>query len=209
MNNKTQNFYDTHAKTYFDSTVNLDLTGLRKRFVSNLKPGALILDAGCGSGRDTLAFAKQGFEMVAFDGCSEMAKLATVHSGISVHTLRFSEVKWQGEFDGVWACASLVHLDRPDAEDALRKLTGALKPGGTLFLSLKQGSSSYLDSQGRHFNRYRSNSALRLLSAAGLIPDECWMSANVVEPAALWLNLIGHKETLPSLLASARIAHSA
>jgi 2-polyprenyl-3-methyl-5-hydroxy-6-metoxy-1,4-benzoquinol methylase len=79
-------------------------------FLALLKPGARILDAGCGSGRDLKAFSERGYQVVGLDASELMVRLAREHSDQQVHHLAFQEVTYKEEFDGIWACASLLHV---------------------------------------------------------------------------------------------------
>ena len=51
----TDQYYKRFAAEFFGSTVGVDMTAIHQRFLAHLKPGAHILDAGCGSGRDAKA----------------------------------------------------------------------------------------------------------------------------------------------------------
>jgi trans-aconitate methyltransferase len=69
-----------------------------------------ILDAGCGSGRDSSYFLDKGFDVSAFDASAELAKLASqlIHRPVTV--CQFNEYESDKPFDGIWACASLLHV---------------------------------------------------------------------------------------------------
>ena len=56
----TLNYYESNAKKFFEGTVNINMTVLYRPFLAYMPPYASILDAGCGSGRDTLNFASRG-----------------------------------------------------------------------------------------------------------------------------------------------------
>lgn len=77
MNTTTIDYYNQNAKQYYKSTVSLDFSDNRDRFLKYLPAAGHILDFGCGSGRDTKAFLKKGFLVTAVDGSKEMCKLAT------------------------------------------------------------------------------------------------------------------------------------
>lgn len=94
-------YYEAHAQTFFDGTVNLDLSALHQRFLAHLPTGGHILDAGCGSGRDARAFLDHGYTVTAFDAAPALAELASVHCGLPVHVLRLEEMDWQARFDGI------------------------------------------------------------------------------------------------------------
>jgi 2-polyprenyl-3-methyl-5-hydroxy-6-metoxy-1,4-benzoquinol methylase len=108
----TIGYYDRYAASFAAQTAGLDLEPLYQRFLRHVRPGGRILDAGCGPGRDALAFAERGHEVVAFDASAAMILLASERVGhrAVVHLMRFQELNWQNEFDGIWACASLLHV---------------------------------------------------------------------------------------------------
>ena len=92
MSDKTIRYYDRNAEEFAAGTVNADMQELRAGFLKYLRPGAKILDAGCGSGRDALAFLKAGYEVDAFDGSAQMCRIASERTGISVRQLRFEDL---------------------------------------------------------------------------------------------------------------------
>lgn len=143
--------YSTHAQAYFDTTHAVDMSPLYQRLLPHVPKGGRILDAGCGSGRDTLAFASMGFEVEAFDASPELAALAATHTGLNVHVMRFDQVAWQARFDAIWACASLLHVPAEDQPDCLSALLRALKPGGVLYASYKLGDTDHVDALHRPF----------------------------------------------------------
>src|SRR5579864_7110164 len=89
----TIEFYDRHAKAYCQSTVHLDLRSVYERFLGELDPGAHILDAGCGSGRDTKAFSGRDYCVTAIDASPEIARLARTFTGQPCEVLRFQEME--------------------------------------------------------------------------------------------------------------------
>jgi 2-polyprenyl-3-methyl-5-hydroxy-6-metoxy-1,4-benzoquinol methylase len=121
-------YYDAHAAEFFDRTVQVDLADLRSRFTDLLAPGASILDAGCGSGRDSKAFAEAGFSVTAFDCSPPMVELAARYTGLPVQQLRFQDLRFEELFDGIWACASLLHVPIRDEVAVFKRLIRALSP---------------------------------------------------------------------------------
>ena len=96
-----------------------------------------ILDAGCGSGRDSKFFLEQGFNVHAIDASMEMCQLAAEYIGIPVKCLRFDEIEFDSQFNGIWANASLLHIEKSSLPDILRKFNRALKPDGIMYASWK------------------------------------------------------------------------
>ena len=137
--NPSLEWYEANASAYADRTHDTDLTHIYERFLAHVPEGGRILDAACGSGRDTLALRARGYVVEAFDGAAAMVAVATANTGQPVRHLRFADVDYESEFDGVWACASLLHLRRPALPEAVARLTRALRPGGVLFMDFKHG----------------------------------------------------------------------
>lgn len=144
------NYYDQNAGQYFTDTVLIDMSALHHRFLDHIPKGGIILDAGCGSGRDTKVFIENGFRATAFDSSGRLAEMASRHAGRSVDVRRFTDVTEQSCYDGVWACASLVHLPATDVPDSVGCLWASLKPGGVFYLSFKYGKGER-QHNGRHF----------------------------------------------------------
>jgi SAM-dependent methyltransferase len=97
------------------------------------------LDFGCGSGRDAKYFLDQGYTVEASDGSEELCKLASIYTGIPVRHLRFEELSEVQKYNGVWACASILHLPIEALKDVLIKIAAALKENGVLYTSFKYG----------------------------------------------------------------------
>ncbi|MBA2960543.1 MULTISPECIES: DUF3427 domain-containing protein [Ramlibacter] len=147
---ETVHYYNRFAAEFFSSTVAVDMTALHGRFLARLQPGASILDAGCGSGRDAKAFADAGFKVVAFDASPELAQLATQHCGFEIHARRFEDLEEIAQYDGIWCCASLLHIAANAMQEVLERLWNALKPGGTMYVSFKHGTGER-EHEGRRF----------------------------------------------------------
>src|SRR5258708_25304024 len=97
----TEGYYNVNAEEYFRATVGIDMSSIYDRFVSKLVAGARILDAGCGSGRDTLAFVKRGYSVSAFDSSVEIVKRASTYTGQQLRGMSFQQMQVHDEFDGI------------------------------------------------------------------------------------------------------------
>src|SRR6185295_9472088 len=156
LKNSTIQYYDLNADAYANKTSFIDLTDLYERFKKHIPRGARILDAGCGAGRDVRYFIERGNIVIAFDASKEMVRKCREYPHAYCVTMSFLEVDFKEQFDGVWACASLLHLTQTEAKDAMMRLTTALKPGGVMLVALKKGSKGEKseDSTGRFFQYY-------------------------------------------------------
>jgi SAM-dependent methyltransferase len=155
-----------------------------------------ILDAGCGSGRDSLYFKKQGFKVTAFDASAELVRLSSHLLEQQVFQLSFNEVCFRNEFEGVWACASMLHVPKTDMPTTLGKLINSLKEEGILYASFKYGASE--DMRGnRFFNSYDETSFSSLLEGIpNLSVVKMWISEDLRKdrPNEYWLNVLLRKE---------------
>ena len=112
------------------------LTGLLKE---NGVESGLVLDLGCGSGRDTKYFLEHGYRVDAIDGSAELCALASEYTGIPVKCQLFQELDASEVYDGIWACSSLLHLSYGELDEVLYRIEKALKPQGILYMSFKYG----------------------------------------------------------------------
>lgn len=175
----TTSFYDANARTFFRDTVDIDMSPLYSRFLHHLAPGAHILDAGCGSARDALAFKRLGYRVTAFDASPELAELASAHLGQPVEVLAFQELDRQNEFDAIWACASLLHVARDELPEVFARLARALKPEGILYCSFKYGRGERLEGRRRFTDLDEDGLAALLRSTPQLRLIESWQSTDL------------------------------
>jgi len=190
-------FYEMQAAHFFSETANVDMGELYERFLPLIPAGGLILDAGCGSGRDSKAFLNRGYRVAAFDASGALAQMASALIGQDVQVRTFSDVNEHIFYDGIWACASLLHLPEIELTPTLIKLWNALKPGGTLYVSFKYGEGER-SHQGRHFTDANES---RLTSWLGGLSDientKYWVTADQ-RPGndERWLNALIKRKTV-------------
>jgi SAM-dependent methyltransferase len=188
-------YYDRNAAEYFRDTVDADVSQLRARFLAHVPEGGDLLDAGCGSGRDALAFATAGYRVVAFDASGEMTQLARVHTGLPIHQMTFDDVNWREQFDGVWASASLLHVSAVRLPDTIERLAIALRSGGVMYLSLKLGEGERTV-DGRTFTDMSEGALRPMLISAGMRLIDLWTTNDVRldRSAVLWLNALAKQK---------------
>jgi SAM-dependent methyltransferase len=186
--------YDRSGARFFTDSAYADLSAIHARFLAHVPPGGAILEAGCGSGRDALAFKRGGYAVTAFDGSAKMVELATTHSGLPVQHLRFEDVAWENAFDGIWSCASLLHVPRSDLEGVMRCLARALKPGGAWFMSFKLGETERFANE-RHFTDMTPDMLAALLARLDMTLLDAWISddARPGRDGERWTNAIARR----------------
>ena len=159
----TIEYYNKNAERYYENTVNVDMSPLYKEFLKHIKDQGHILDAGCGSGRDSLYFIKQGYEVTAIDGSKKLSQLSSELIDQEVKCMKFEDINYENKFDGIWACASLLHVKRKNIESIFSKLINALKPKGVIYSSFKYGNKE-IHRSGRLFNYYDEESFKNLVN---------------------------------------------
>jgi superfamily II DNA or RNA helicase/HKD family nuclease/SOS-response transcriptional repressor LexA len=194
-------YYRRNADSFFASTVSVDMSMLHDAFLSRLHANAHILDAGCGSGRDAKAFADRGFRVSAFDASPELALLATQYCGFSVGVRTFMDVLEIEAYDGIWCCASLLHVPAADLPACLTRLWRALRPGGCLYVSFKLGTGERIHA-GRRFTDADDVTLRRWLAPLPLVSSvETWVSEDKrPERSEQWINALAAKEPAPRKL---------
>ena len=174
MNNKTIDYYNLHAAAYVTGTENADMCGFHKRFLWYLPSEGTNLDAGCGRGRDMVAFRDAGFSVSGFDASAELCRIATEKIGIPVRQMRFENLAGETEYDGIWACASLLHVARTDLPDVLLRIYRLLKTYGILYASYKYGNGERVK-EGRYFCDFTEESCRILMEQAGFEVKEIFV----------------------------------
>ena len=172
----TLDYYNANAGDYVRKNHSLEAPIARARtFAQTLLAGAWpgntvrVLDAGSGSGRDTLVFMEAGLDVDAFDGSEAMAKASTALTGKETRVMRFEDLKLpEDHYDGIWAMASLLHVQREDLPRVMSTLGAALKPGGLLVAGFKHGTQERLDPrQGRRFTDMTDGTVADLIEQIG------------------------------------------
>ncbi len=196
LQKETLDYYQSNAEKFFDDTVSIDLTDLYYPFLELMPETGLILDAGCGSGRDTRFFLRQGFDVVAFDNAPEMVKLASHYTGQDCLLLSFDDIHFENKFDGVWACSSMLHVPKNNMINVLNKLCAALKHDGILYTSFKYGDDQVFRN-GRLFSNYDEESFNAVITDQKELEMLKYWKTNDLRPGRegeKWLNILLQKK---------------
>ena len=191
----SSHYYSDNSQAFVAQTVEVDMSEHRARFLGGLPEGAAILDAGSGAGRDALAFRIAGYHVAAFDASPEMVKATRELARIPTRVLQFEAFQWEKMFDGIWACASLLHVSRKELPKVLSCLAGALQPKGMFYASFKFGREER-QKDGRYFNDMTPETLALVLDAVPeLIQSQIWVSADqrFKRKGEKWLNVIMQK----------------
>lgn len=137
--NQTLAYYNQNAEQFIKETAHANMSEMQTDFLSYIPAGGRILDIGCGSGRDSKLFLDFGYTVVSVDGSVAMCKATSERIGKPVICRTFEEYQPQGTFDGIWACASLLHLQKETLSMVIQKLFQCLRKDGCFYMSFKYG----------------------------------------------------------------------
>lgn len=190
-------YYNNNAQTYFDQTINGSLQENYDRFLSHIPKEGYILDFGCGSGRDSKYFLEKGYKVEAIDGSIEMCKLASKYINQNVKCMMFDDLNEENLYDGIWACASIIHVEKENLPDILKKIVKALKTNGVIYTSIKKGSG-YQIKEGKYYNHVtleEINDVLKDLNMNVQVIDYFDTLSSVNRPdKPIWANFIIQKK---------------
>lgn len=195
MKDKTLDYYNQNAETFVSNTVSVDFKQTQDKFINRLETGDYILDFGCGSGRDTKYFLEQGYSVDATDGSLELCKAASNYTGIKVKHMYFQELDECEKYDGIWACASVLHLKKQELPGIFRKMSTATKKNGIIYLSFKYGNFEGVRN-GRYFTDMTEEGMSMLLADfLELKVEQQWITGDVRAGRGdeRWLNMILRK----------------
>lgn len=166
IDTKTLEFYDGNARSYVGARPE-EMSSDLLAFLPRLKPGASILELGCGSGIDAAEMERRGFRVTPTDGSPSMAAIASEKLGRKVDVLRFEDLNAEGRYDAVVACASLLHVPVQGLPQVLQRIWTSLKPGGWHFASFKTEGQAAHDEHGRYYNYLGRGEAANAYQSAG------------------------------------------
>lgn len=194
---RTLRYYDSNAARFVADTVHVDMADLHARFLAHIPAGGLILDAGCGSGRDSKAFIDAGLRVRAFDASAKLARLAQELIGQPVEVQRFDDITERACYDGIWACASLLHVAAAELPATLARLWASLKPGGVFYLSFKHGEGERNDGERQFTDADEQRLAQWTADLNELESTKCWITEDQrPERSERWLNALLRRKPL-------------
>jgi 2-polyprenyl-3-methyl-5-hydroxy-6-metoxy-1,4-benzoquinol methylase len=108
------------------------------------RASVMLLDAGCGTGRQAAAFADAGYVVEMADASKDLLAIASRRSpGIPAHLIDITEFRLAHEFDVV-TCRGVLNdiLGAQDRRAALQCLADHVRPGGRLILDVRETNAT-------------------------------------------------------------------
>jgi ubiquinone/menaquinone biosynthesis C-methylase UbiE len=165
------------------------------RFVAHLRPGARVLDLGCGPGQDTAWLAEQGYVTTGIDLSGGMLREASrrgVNAPLIQADLRQLPFR-SSSYQGLWACASLLHIPKAQAGAAVREMARVVNPG-TIYIAVKRGTGEAWvkdeDGKQRFFAYYEPDELRVLVREAGCTVLSWWQTEDSAGRSRPWINLL-------------------
>lgn len=191
---KTLEYYNKNADAFIKGTAFVGFKETQDKFIKSLS-GKKILDFGCGSGRDTKYFIEAGFDVDAIDGSEELCKSASAYTGIDVKQMLFQELDAVEQYDGIWACSSILHLSKDELKSVFEKMVRALYSNGVIYTSFKYGEFEGIRN-GRFFTDFTIDSFKDYIAdISSIVIEDYWITGDVRpgREEEKWLNLILRK----------------
>ena len=175
ISERTLSHYDQNAESFWQGTRDHDVSQNIAALLRHIEaePPFVILDFGCGPGRDLKTFGESGHAAIGLEGAANLAAMARTSTGATVWQQDFLALKLPDEhFDGVFANASLFHVPSEALPRVLRELHATLKERGVLFASNPRGNNEEGWNRGRYGAYHNLETWRRFMVNAGFVELE-------------------------------------
>lgn len=189
---KTIKYYNDNSEEYIKNTFCVDMSFLYQKFEKYLNKNSKILDIGFGSGRDLIYFSKK-YEAYGIDLCENFVNHLKVMGYTNVTKQGVEDFSFDFKFDGMWACASLLHIKKENLNQAIENCLKYLSKGGVFYFSFKQGDYCG-EINGRYYHYLNLdflNSILKDLNCK--IIESFFTDDNLKDRNEKWINIILQK----------------
>ena len=186
------NYYESNAERYAAETFSTDMSEQYQSFLPLLKKGAKILDVGSGSGRDACYFQKRGYLVTALEPSKNLCiEIRKVFSGVII-CLDIQSYQPMERYDGIWACASLIHLQEEEILCFFKKIDMYLNDNGIVYASGKSGISTGEVEDGRFFLEFTEQLVEKILTVNKQLQlEQLWYTEDVSGRRGFrWLNVV-------------------
>ena len=188
-------YYEKNAERYAAETFTADMSEQYRRFLPLLKNGAKILDVGSGSGRDACCFQKYGYQVTALEPSKNLCReIRKVFSG-EIICCDIQNYHPMVQYDGIWACASLIHLQEEEILYFFVFFYRYLKDDGIVYMSGKNGIPTGKAEDGRYFLEFNEQLVEKILKVnKQLTAEQVWYTEDVRGRKEIrWMNVIFRK----------------
>ena len=184
-------FYQKNYKAYHEKTFSIDPSSFLEPLAKILPAEAFILDVGCGSGRDLLWMKKKGFDVIGFERSPGLAELARDNAGCEIMEGDFETYDFNSILvDGMMVIGALVHVPYERFSKVFENITSAISDNGSVLITLKEGSGSRTDSDGRTFYHWQDKKARESFDSLGFKDCDFSKSVSKTGSGEIWLSYV-------------------
>lgn len=185
---KMDDYYQANFQEYCEQTFSINPESFLLPLADRLKPGACVLDAGCGSGRDLLWLKQRGFHVIGFERSPGLAQLARKHAGCEViegdfRIFDFSQIS----ADAIVLIGALVHIPHEEMPDVFENILHALHPGGHVLVSMKQGTGTKAAKDGRIFYLWQDDELRQVFAQKNCQVGDFSVQVSAIRSEDVWL----------------------
>ncbi len=158
-----EEYHRTFTKDMGNPELKIKASERYRKFISELRPGARILDAGCGTGRFIKYFIKDGFKVTGIDLSISMIEIATqTNPEASFRVMDMCNLDFPDHsFDGMWNVATILHLNEFEVLKTFQESKRVLKKRWA-FIRCHQDCGCYLHFYRRGYGRWHYDHTLLL-----------------------------------------------
>ena len=192
---RMSDYYQENYAAYHEKTFSIDPSSFLEPFASRLAKDSLVLDLGCGSGRDLLWLKKRGFSVVGFERSEGLARLARENADCEVMDGDFETYDFSSlSVEAILASGSFVHLPHSRLPGVLKNVQRALgrpaKNRSLVYISLKKGRGEMTSNDGRVFYLWQDRDLRTLFSRQGLFVLDFLPSESLMGTGEVWLGYV-------------------
>ncbi len=134
--------YEKTLDSYVKKMDSLEKYDEPEKFLSYFGKVPLILDLGCGPGKDAAIFIKNEARVIGVDLSKKMIEIAKKRvKGADFKVMDITSLSFKNNyFNGIWARASLLHLKKREIPKAIKEAYRVLKKDGIIYAGVKKGT---------------------------------------------------------------------